>query len=127
MGFSGHTRLYMAAHYLAGWVGLAAVDLLVYAMSGRNLASGVNSWIVDRSVWLAVLLYVLLAIFLGLFVSWMVGEVIIHSLMGGSIKGTLRLLTFIDEKTPNGTTGIIGFVFLFCGFVGQIAATVING
>jgi hypothetical protein len=100
---------------LAGWLGLVAVDLLVRALSGYDIAGGVNCWIVHRGIWLAIFIYIRLAIFLGLVASALVGELVIHALMEGSIRGILGLLNFIDKKTPTGTTGILGFILMFCG------------
>jgi hypothetical protein len=127
MGFGHRDGLYTAAHIVSGWFGLVTIDLLVRATSSYDIAIGVNSWIVARNLWLALALYLLLAIFFGLAASWLIGEFIIHRLIGGSARGAIKLLSYIDRNTPNGTTGIIGFVFMFFGFVGQIVATIVNG
>jgi hypothetical protein len=126
-GFAGRHRLYTAAHIFAGWVGLFTVNMLIRAFTGYDVAERLNSWILSRSFWIAALLYLLLGIVVGLWMSWLVGEGIIHGVAAGSIRGILRLLSFVDKKTPTGTTGIIGFVLMFCGFAGQIMATIVNG
>jgi hypothetical protein len=127
MGFGHRDWLYTAAHVVCGWVGLAIVDLLIGTVTGHNFAALSNSWILSRPVWLTLILYALVLWIVGYGIAWLVGEVLLHRVIEGSVRTILRLLGYIDRKTPTGTVGIIGFIFMFFGFVGQLMATVING
>ena len=53
---------------------------------------------------------------------WGLGE-LVHQSLRGLIWSAIALCDQIDRKTPNGTIGILGFVLVFIGFVGQMLGT----
>lgn len=127
MGFHHHTSLYVAAHFIGGWLLIGLIELIVFEASGFDMVGWLNDEILDLPIWATVLVYIV-ALWVALFVlGYLLGEFVIHTLISGSVGLALKLFTFVDEKTPTGTTGIIGFLFLFAGFLGQIAGVVLNG
>jgi hypothetical protein len=52
----------------------------------------------------------------------MAGE-LVYMALTRSLAGLVRAADFIQERTGDGTVGIIGFMLLFVGFVLQMVGT----
>jgi hypothetical protein len=121
--FGGRLRLFTFLHYVPGPVLLATVELVGLAY-GINPALGVATWIWHRSIiWRVVTIviscWLLLLIFMGL------GEML-HSLFTWTVSSAIKGLEAIDRNTPTGTIGILGFILLFLGFLGQLTGTIVS-
>ena len=106
--------LFMGLHYVAGFVVFVLVN---YLLGGRILAWAVQAaaWLLNRPWyvgWPVLLLALLFVVVAGL---WMVGE-LVHRLAMKAITIPIRLLEFVEARTPDGTVGVIGFLFLLAGF-----------
>ncbi len=118
----GRPRFYLLLHYMAGVLLLAAISIIVWSF-------GISPDRLVLAIWhlpvifriLVIVLGGVIFIFAGLF---MLGELAIHGIMQGSLKGIMAILEAIERNTPTGTTGIIGFVLLFFGFLGQLIGTI---
>jgi hypothetical protein len=130
-GFGGREALYIGAHVVAGWALVAAVLWIVYILASRifhyDLVERNSDFLAQWPVWIVVIAAALIFV-ITLPIVWLfLGEWVIHGILERAVKGGMQLLVSIDRNTPNGTIGIIGFMFMFAGFVGQIAATIANG
>ncbi len=56
----------------------------------------------------------------------MVGE-LVHVILTASIKLPMKVIDFVDAKTPDGTVGVIGFLLLVAGFLVQMYGAYIGG
>ena len=124
-GFRGHLRLYTAAHYVAGSAVGIGLYLLLAGFGVRPQEGA--SWLIKH--WppeAAYPIIILLVAYFLLGVLWMFGE-IIH--MGASLllRSVTRFIRFIEERTPDGTIGMIGFALLLLGFVGQMTGAILSG
>ena len=120
-GFGRHDGLFLAAHYAAGIIvvllvniGLSAVgiDGVQFLRSTLKLLDHIPLIVRDF------ILVVVSALMLigGL---WGLGEVV-HESSLRALRIIIRALDIIDRRTPDGSIGILGFVLLFVGFLGQM-------
>ena len=119
--FGGRRRLFNLLHMVPGPALIVAIQLIGLAY-GVNPATTIALWI-----WHMSLIWRVVAIILGIWILSIVifglGEML-HSLFAFAVNTTIRVLEAIDRNTPTGTTGILGFVLLFLGFLGQITGTI---
>jgi hypothetical protein len=110
--------VFMALHYLAGFVALVLVN---YLLGGRLLGWAVQggAWLLNRPWYIAWPILLIAFVYIVVAGFWMVGE-LVHILMTKATAATIRLLEVIEARTPDGAVGIIGFLFLFAGFGCQL-------
>lgn len=103
-------------------IDLAAVELIAWSFGANP-----GRW-VTLAVWHLPVAFRILVILIGgaiLFaVLWMLGELVIHGIIQVALKGAMAILEAIERNTPTGTTGILGFILLFLGFLGQFTGTI---
>jgi hypothetical protein len=120
-----YAGLFMGLHYVAGLVVLLFINHL---LDGRLIAwlSQAAVWLWTRPLYLG-LPFLLLALFLGAVVGlWGLGE-LVHMLMTGTTKSSIRFLEFVEARTPDGTVGVLGFLLLVAGFGFQFYGTYLGG
>jgi hypothetical protein len=122
------TRSYMifynGLHYLAGILFLVLVNYLLHGLLLFWFSSFVHWLSTKRSY--VILLLGLICVVYGIFAGlWMLGE-LIHMGITQLTRWPIPILEFIDARTPNGTIGIIGFAFLFLGFILQMWAAYLS-
>lgn len=120
-----YVGLFMGLHYGAGIIVLLLANHL---FDGRLL-----TWLFQAGVWLwekplyLGLPFLLLALVLGVVVGlWGLGE-LVHMLMTGTTKSSVRFLEFVEARTPDGTVGVLGFCLLVAGFGLQFYGTYLGG
>lgn len=120
---SRYVGLFMGLHYVAGLALLLAINEVsggwLFQLMIRMLV-----WTLDRPWYLVVLLFTLLIVF-GIVVGlWMIGE-LVHVTISKAMAIVVKILDYIDSRTPDGTVGLIGFFALFVGIVFQMVGTYI--
>jgi hypothetical protein len=120
-----YAGFFMGLHYVAGLIVLLVANHL---FDGRVIAwlSQGGVWLWERPLYLGVP-FLLLALVLGVVVGlWSLGEVV-HMLMTGTTKSSVRFLEFVEARTPDGTVGMLGFLLLVAGFSLQFYGTYLSG
>lgn len=119
-----YAGLFMGLHYVAG--------LLVLILANSLLNGRLAAWLIQAGVWLwerplyLGLPILVLALLLGTLVGlWGLGE-LVHMLITGATKLPIRILEFVEARTPDGTVGVLGFLFLVTGFGLQFYGTYIG-
>ncbi|MGA2770135.1 MAG: hypothetical protein ABSG26_04905 [Bryobacteraceae bacterium] len=109
-----------ALHVLAG-----AVLLTVAAVASHggllDCARWAASWILHLPLLPRILLFPV-TVALGYNIVWLAGE-LVHSALVRVSQALITLLEFIDRNTASGVIGILGFLFLFLGFLLQMFAS----
>ena len=116
---------YNSLHYLAGALLLIGVN---YVSRGwlLDLARSIINWLSGKSWYVIVLLSVIFLAYGIIAGLWLLGE-LVHVSITQLTRLSLTALDFIDARTPNGTIGVIGFAFLFIGFLLQMLAAYLSG
>jgi hypothetical protein len=108
----------MGLHYVAGLLLFWVVDVAVHGvLSGLLLHGGL--WALERPWYVTVALLLAFIVFGVIMGLWMLGE-FVHMSITKIFTLVIKGLDFIDSQTPDGTVGVIGFVFLFLGFLFQM-------
>jgi hypothetical protein len=120
-----HPGLFMGLHYVAG---LALVLILNQLIEGRIYRLFVNGilWTLERRWYVAVVItiaFVFIGVVAGL---WLLGE-LVHITLTKAVQIPIKLVDFIDARTPDGTVGVIGFLLLVTGFVLQMCGAYLSG
>ena len=124
-GFWGHLLIYDSAHLVIGWLSMLTIWRVVLTVFDVNIWYAATDAIDSLWIVLTVVIYILGAI-LFLYVSYLIGELVIQTIMAGSVRRFIKFLNFIERNGPNGTTGMIGLGFLLAGFGGQMMGTILN-
>jgi hypothetical protein len=120
-----YPRLFMVLHNVAGLLVVVALNELLDGRVYRFLRA-VAAWAWDQAWYLGGPLLVLLLVS-GLGPGlWLVGE-FVHIGATKAVQIPIRLLDFIDSRTPDGTVGVLGFILLFAGFVLQMYGSYLSG
>lgn len=117
--------MFMGLHYVAGLVVVIAANEWAGGYVYRLLMRG-GLWALDRPWYVTVLLalgFVWLGVIAGL---WMLGE-LVHVAATRAVQACIRVLDFVDARTPDGTVGVIGFVLLLIGFLLQMYGSYLGG
>lgn len=112
-----HAGLFTALHYLGGILLLVVLNFIVAGGITRVVVN-VGHWILSKRWYVIVLAAVVSIFYVGVLGLWMLGEAI-HVVLTSATKSAVRVLDFVDARTPDGTVGILGFLLLFAGFVFQ--------
>jgi hypothetical protein len=117
--------LFMGLHYVAG---LILLVILNHVLDGWVYSSFIKGglWVLDQPWYLAALLtlvFVIIGVVVGL---WMLGE-LVHITLTVAMQVPIKIVDFIDARTPDGTVGIIGFLLLFAGFLLQMYGAYLGG
>ena len=110
---SVYVHLFDLLHVLVGALIIAGASYPFWSSIVGFFSHVALPFLILGSIVLAVPLIVLL---------WGIGELVHQSLLW-LIRSAIALCDQIDKKTPNGTIGIIGFVLVFIGFMGQMLGT----
>ena len=115
--FSEGLRRWLLSHTLAG---VFAVSLAYFLLGhhAQKMVDFLLLWAASRSA-LSLIALVLPAAFIAFLLILAVGEAVHYALIHLS-RLPIAFLDIIDRNTPNGTIGIVGFLFLFFGFLLQI-------
>lgn len=120
-----YVSIFMSLHYLAG--------ALVIVGLNRLLDNKLFEWYIIAVAWtwskpwyIFIALVAAFVFFGGFMGLWLIGE-LVHMAITKVTKLIVIFFVFIEDKTPDGTVGIIGFFFLFIGFVLQLWGTSIAG
>ena len=117
--------LFMGLHYVSGFLVVVVVNEVLDG-EPYNLFLVGGLWVLDRP-WYAAVFLVLAFVLFGCVVGlWMVGE-LVHVGLTASIKLPMKVIDFVDAKTPDGTVGVIGFLLLVAGFLVQMYGAYIGG
>ncbi len=109
-----------ALHVLAGAVLLTAAAVASHG-GLLDCARWAASWILHLPLLPGILLF-LVTVLLGYNIVWLAGE-LVHSALVRVSQALITLLEFIERNTASGVIGILGFLFLFLGFLLQIFAS----
>lgn len=112
-------------HYMAGVLLLLAANALLAGHLMSWLRASVL-WLMERPWYVIAVLALLFIVYGGVFGLWILGE-LVHITITQITKFLLRLLEFIERRAPDGTVGILGFLFLLVGFSLQIVGAYIGG
>ena len=110
----------LALHVL---VGLITIILFVKCIDS-NIYTKLSSFLSELSL-LSKLLVILLITIIGIPLSGAIGSGVFTAL-SFTINSIIKVIDFIDAKTPTGTIGIMGFFFLALGFLFQLVATYLS-
>ncbi|HLA80362.1 MAG TPA: hypothetical protein VJP78_01850 [Thermoleophilia bacterium] len=123
-GSNASCLLYVGLHYVAGLLVIILLNLMFSGMPVHWLMTAAG-WTLERR-WYVVVVVILFALWCVVAGLWLLGE-LVHLAITGLTRAPLVLLDFIDERTPQGTIGIIGFALLFAGFCCQFWGTYLAG
>lgn len=103
-------------HWIAGFLLLIGVNEITHGLP-VNLLVHSALWALDRP-WYIFALFLIVAGY-GVMCVWLLGEFVHISITKMTVIA-IKGLDFIDSRTPDGTVGLVGFVFLFLGFFFQM-------
>jgi hypothetical protein len=121
--FSKGLLRWFVSHGLAGVVGVS----LVYVSFGHQVQGIVDSlllWAAGRSG-ISLIMVAIGAGLVAFLLILAVGEAVHYVLIYAS-RLPIAVLDLIDANTPNGTIGILGFMFLLLGFLLQVAGALVG-
>ncbi len=116
--------LFMGLHYVAG--------LLLILIVNHALEGLLFEWLFKLAAlllgqpWYVIVPVAIVSLLFGVVAGlWMLGE-LVHELVSRTTWFVIRVLDFVDARTPNGTVGVLGFLFLLAGFGLQLYSTYIG-
>jgi hypothetical protein len=109
-----------ALHVLAGAVLLTAATVASHG-GLMDLVRWAASWILHVPLLPRILLFPV-TVLLGYSIVWLAGE-LVHMALVRVSQAPITLLEFIERNTASGVIGILGFLFLFLGFLLQMFAS----
>lgn len=117
-GFGNRDKLYIFAHVLAGCLPLALVQAILWSLNQDPV-----KWLA-LAIWHLPIIWRVSVIVVGaiwvIAGTYLAGELVIHQVIANGVRAVMATLEAIARNTPTGTTGIIGFILLFLGFLGQL-------
>ncbi len=116
-----YAGLFITLHYVAGFFVLVLANQL---FDGRLVAwlSQAGIWLWEKPLYFSIPLVLFALLFGGGIGLWGLGE-LVHMLITGTIKLPIRVLEFVEARTPDGTVGVLGFLLLVAGFSLQLFGT----
>ncbi len=115
--FSEGLRRWFLSHTLAGVLGVSLAYLL-FGHHAQRVVDFLLLWAASCTA-LSLIALALPAALIAFFLILAVGEAVHYALIHAS-RLPIAVLDVIDRNTPNGTIGIVGFAFLFFGFLLQM-------
>lgn len=116
--------VFMALHYVAGFIFLLLLNELLDGLIYTTYLKTVDWLLGLRWFWqVPVLLFA--GTFGVFFVFWGLGEVA-HMILSSALICAMKAIDFIEERTPTGTVGILGFLLLAVGFLFQLVGTYLS-
>jgi hypothetical protein len=117
--------LFMALHNIAGFIVLVILNAFLDGIIFERFIS-YCFWFINKPWYIMIIVFVVFVIF-GLAAGlWVIGE-LVHVLLENTITISIKLFNVIEEKTPTGTIGIMGFIFLMAGFSLQFYGAYLSG
>ncbi len=112
-------------HYVAGFAVLVVVNSV---LDGRLMEwfFQYTRWLLTKQWYWIALGIPLTIIYGGVFGVWIVGECV-HLTVTWSLNCSVKLLKFVERRTPDGAVGILGFLLLLLGFALQVVGTYLGG
>lgn len=113
--------LFMGLHYVAGLLLILLVNDVLEGLVFELLFK-LAVLLLDQPWYVVVpiaIVFLLFGVVAGL---WLLGE-LMHELVSRATRFAIQVLDFVDARTPDGTVGVLGFLFLLAGFGLQIYGT----